>query len=106
MRNVIYGVDDKDTRPKLVATVRCEHITNNLALFYYDERKDLICYTESEGHSQCSVNYYRTKTSPLSIDEKPLIDRFIKRYENIGNVDIKVILKKRISLYDNATGAL
>lgn len=87
--------------PKLVATVRYEHTTNSLALFYYDDRKALTCYSESEGHCLCDISYYLTKTSPLSIDEKPLVDRFIKRYENSGNDKIKVIVKKRISLYDN-----
>lgn len=88
--------------PKLVATVRYEHATNNLALFYYDERKQLTCYTENEGHCTCDIGYYRTKTSALSIDEKPLVERFIKRYENSDEYKLKIVLKKRISLYDNA----
>lgn len=84
---------------KLVATVRYEHDTNNLALFYYDERKALTCYSESEGHCLCDIGYYLNKTRPVQINEKPLVERFVKRYENNG--EIKVILKKRISLYDN-----
>ena len=87
--------------PKLVATVRYEHATNSLALFYYDERKDLICYSESEGHCLCDIGYYLTKTRPAQINEKPLVDRFIKRYENNDEYKLKIILKKRISLYDN-----
>lgn len=86
---------------KLVATVRIEKYNGKAALFYYDERKQLTCYSRDEGHCLCDIGYYLNKTRPVQINEKSLVEEFIKRYENSDNDKIKVILKKRISLYDN-----
>lgn len=34
-------------------------------MFYYDERKDLVCVTMSEGHTTACYAYYTDDTRPI-----------------------------------------
>lgn len=87
--------------PKLRCVIRIEK-DGTPALFYYDERKDLVCFTFNEGHSTACHEYYTRDTVGLNrhpdycyYPEKiaELRKKFQDHYEDIV-LDFKLTLSR------------
>lgn len=70
---------------------------NELNLFYYDERKDLVTFTLSEGHSNACLEYmYSCKPCTDNEAAQSMVDR----YNSIGDDSVVFKLKKRLSRHN------
>lgn len=67
-------------------------------MFYYDERKDLVCFCLEEGHSTASYLYYKNDTVPVPADDTRLQSRVtaIKKYYKSSPDRLEVIEGKKL----------
>lgn len=59
---------------------RISKVTKRTELFYYDERKDLVCYDFFEGHTTACYNYYLKNTQPIPPERITEANDLIKSY--------------------------
>lgn len=81
--------------------IRLAKFNDDLELFYYDERKDLTCFSMTYGHSMACLEYMYNDTLPLktenqSAQAQALLDSY-NAIDNDGSVVF--VLKKRLNRY-------
>ncbi len=53
---------------------------NEVLLFYYDDRKQLVCFCQSEGHSVADYGYYKNSTKPVPPEKQKEAEDLFKSY--------------------------
>lgn len=74
----------------LYAVCKIEKATMKPAIFYWENNRELTCYTQNEGHSSAALEYYRADTRPAKTEEEKcaclwLIAQYaqiVARYDN------------------------
>lgn len=86
---------------KIRAVIRIEK-DGTPALFYFDEHKDLVCFTFEEGHNIASYGYYTDNTVGLNRHDdwcyypekiQSIKDKFQNHYDGV-TLDFKLTLKR------------
>jgi len=73
---------------------RYNKIFDVVEMFYYDEHKDLVCFSLEEGHTIASYEYYLS-CNPISLGAlSPLRKKYeaiINYYENDGTTHLRIM---------------
>ena len=53
---------------------------NEVLLFYYDDKRQLVCFCQSEGHSVSDYGYYKNSTKPVPPEKQKEAEDHFKSY--------------------------
>lgn len=65
-------------------------------LFYRDDYGFLVCFTRSEGHSGCCLEYYRECVPPKTPKEIRESDELFALYDTIPGCDVGIVRRKKL----------
>lgn len=84
----------KDTSDKILIKT-CVRInkSNQLELFYYDERKTLVSFCYTEGHSECCLEYMYS----CKLVKQDAAEAFISAYNMRFDDEVVHIYSKRLT---------
>jgi hypothetical protein len=84
-----------DKKEKIQVTFRYNKKFGYTEMFYYDDRKDMVCFCMQEGHSTCCYDYYLSLTPILDIEDNRDVQTIIKYYSSYPNA-IELEIMKRL----------
>ena len=65
-------------------------------LFYRDDYGSIVCFTLSEGHSECCLEYYWGCKHPKTPEEWHEADRLFAFYDMLPDCDIRLVRRKKL----------
>jgi hypothetical protein len=82
-------------KDKLKVVFRYDKKANFTTMFFYDDRKNIECFTMSEGHNSACYNYYLSCKLITDIENNRDVQTIIKYYESYPN-STKLDIMKRL----------